>query len=76
MQPRNCNNVKIGLAKRYNKQELNNMADSILKNVFAPSGMVEPPKKLLTEAKLPAPEIEKIKGLGIVANPVVRVPEK
>ena len=54
------------------------MADtdsSLVKNLFAPAGMVEPPRKV-AKTDLPPPDIEKVKGLGIVAKPVVRIEDK
>jgi len=51
------------------------MADSILKKVFAPSGMVEPPKKTAA-VKPPAPEAEKVKNPFPEAMPVERVKTK
>jgi len=45
------------------------MADSALKNLFAPAGMVAPPRK--TEATdLPAPETKKVAGINMDTPPL------
>ncbi len=51
------------------------MAESILKKVFAPSGMVEPPRKTAA-AKMPAPEPAKVQNPFPDAKSVERVPTK
>lgn len=45
------------------------MADSILKDVFAPAGMVEPPRKTAAVG-MPEPKIDKVKGINMVVPDV------
>jgi hypothetical protein len=45
------------------------MANSLLKDVFAPAGMVEPPRKTAAVG-MPAPKVEKAAGINMAVPDV------
>ena len=46
------------------------MASSLLKDMFLPAGMVEPPRKIAAAAGMPEPKMEKAVGINMTVPDV------